>query len=151
MDKSKILTIVASVIGVIGVFFLVRVIMAGDDAIESSLDLQSSIVDPFIMFARFLLIATAVLTLAISAVNLVKHPDALKKALTGIVVLGVLLAIAYFMASDDAVTNSVGKVIKDGEAGPVSKWVSALINFTGILGLLGLLAIAGGFFKSLIK
>ena len=82
---------------------------------------------------------------------MVKHPDALKKALTGIVVLGVLLAIAYFMASDDAVTNSVGKVIKDGEAGPVSKWVSALINFTGILGLLGLLAIAGGFFKSLIK
>ena len=69
MDKSKILTIVASVIGVIGVFFLVRVIMAGDDAIESSLDLQSSIVDPFIMFARFLLIATAVLTLAISAVE----------------------------------------------------------------------------------
>lgn len=145
MDKSKIVTTAAAVLGLIGVFLLVRVFMAeGNEAIDSA---TSAIVT----YSKILLIITAVLAIVFSVLNLLKHPAALKKSLLGLVVLGVLLAIAYFTASGDAVTDSVGAVLKDGEAGAVSKWVSALINFTGILGLAGILLILLGFGRSFIK
>lgn len=143
MDKSKILNIVIAVISIIGAFLFVRVLMAGDDveAVDSAADI-------IVYYGTFLLIVTALITLVLSMVSLVKNPAALKKTLMGIAVLAVLLIISYVIASDGAVTNSVGKVIKNGEAGSVSKWVGALINFTGILGLIGLVTIAWGFVKS---
>jgi len=149
--KSKILTIVTGILGLIGVFFLIRIIMVGDDAVETSAEVQSGIVDPFITFSYVLLIITAIITILLSIVNLIKHPKALKKTLIGLGILGVLLIISYFMASDAAVTDGVGKVLKDGAAGATSKWVSALINFSAILGVIGLGAIGAGFVKSLIK
>lgn len=151
MDKSKILRIVTGIFGLIGVFFLIRVIMAGDDALKTNVDLQNSIVDPFISYSKYLLILTAIIAVVFSILNIMKNPAALKKSLMGLVVLLVLLAIAYFPASDTAVTDVSGKIIKDGEAGAVSKWVSALINYTMILGGIGILAIGAGFVKSLFK
>jgi len=151
MNKSKILTIVTGIIGLIGVFFLIRIIMVGDEAVETSADVQSGIVDPFIAFSYVLLIVTAIITVLLSIVNLVKHPQALKKTLMGLAVLGVLLVISYFMASDAAVTDGVGKVLKDGAAGSTSKWVSALINFSAILGVIGLGSIGAGFVKNIIR
>ncbi|HHC80904.1 MAG TPA: hypothetical protein ENK46_13550 [Flavobacteriia bacterium] len=148
--KSKLLTIITAVIGLIGILFLIRVIMAGDDVKESA-EVQAAVVDPFISFSYILLIITAAITVVLSIINLVKHPKALKKTLLGVVILGVLLAITYFTASGEAVIGATGRVIENGEAGATSKWVSALINFTGILGLLGLLAIGQGFVKSMIK
>ena len=143
MDKSKILTIVTAIISVIGIFLLVRVLMADD-----SVSLDGS-VGAFVNYAYYLLILTAIITVVLSIANLIKHPRALKKSLMGIAVMAVLLAIAYFTASSDAVTDGFGKVLKGGEAGNVSQWVSALINFSGILGAFGLVAIAAGVFKSL--
>jgi len=147
--KSKILAIIVAIISIIGVFFLIRIIMVGDDAIKTDLDLQSSIVDPFIHFSKFLLIITTILVVVFSILNLVKNPQALKKALIGVVALVVLLGIMYVMAPDNAVTGADGMIIKDGEAGSGSQWVSALINFTGVLGVIGLITIALGFVKSL--
>ena len=149
--KSKILTYVTGLIGIIGFYFFVRIVMEGDDAIETSVDLQASILSPFISFSIFLLIATAALSVIFSLLNLTKHPDVLKTALIGIAAMGVLLAIAYFFASDEAVTDSMGKLIKGGEAGSVSKWVSALINFSFILGAIGLGFFLFDFVKSLVK
>jgi len=85
----------------------------------------------------------------VSIGNLIKHPKALKKSLLGIAVMLVLFALAYFTSSGEAVTDGFGKVLKGGEAGNVSHWVSALINFTGILGFVGIVAIGLGVFKSL--
>ncbi len=145
-QKSKILTIITAVIGLIGVFLFIRVIMAGDDsaAVDSS-------VNAFVYFAKYLLVITAVIALVLSLLNLVKNPQALKKSLIGVAILAVLFAISYAVASDAAVTDSFGNVVKNGEAGATSKWISALINFTGVLGVLGLVAIGQGFVKSLIK
>ena len=147
MDKSKILTIVTAVLGLIGVILLVRVFMAGDESIQTNPEAQG-VVDPLITYTKFLLIIAAVIAIVFSIINLVKNPADLKMTLLGIVVLGVLLAIAYFTASGDAVTDAAGKILKDGEAGSVSKWVSALINFTGILGVVGILMILFGVVKS---
>lgn len=161
MDKSKIVTIIAAVLGLIGVFFLIRIIMAGDDAIETSADLQGSIVDPLIGFAKYLLIATAVIAILFSILNIVKHPESLKKTLITFGIFIGLFLIAYFTASDELATDAQGKAveIKDlsdkvltGDAAhSITKRVTGLINFTGILGLIGLLSIGWGFVKSLGK
>lgn len=154
MDNSKlsrILTIVAAVIGLLGAFFLVRIMMAGSDEVQNSAELQNSIVSPFITFTIVILLVTAAAAVLFSVLNLVKHPKALKKTLMMLVVMGVLLLLAYFTASDAAVTDITGNIIKNGEAGSTSKWVSALITFTGLLGAIGLGAIALGVVRGFIK
>jgi hypothetical protein len=148
---QKILTIVTGVIGLIGFFYFVRIVMVGDESIENDPELQGSILSPFITFSTTLLIAISVLTVLFSLVNLFKNPKALKRSLLGVAVLAVFLAIAYFMASDAAVSDSLGKVLKGGEAGSVSKWVSTLINYSFILGAIGLVFFLLDFFKSLVK
>lgn len=147
---SKILTLVAGLIGLIGFFFFVRILMEGDEALKIDADLQNSILSPFISFSIFLLIVTAVIAVGFSAVNLVKHPRVLKRTLMGLGVMAVFLVIAYTLADDGAVM-SLGKVLKDGEAGSVSKWVSTGINFSAILGIIGFGAFFVDFVKSLVK
>jgi hypothetical protein len=149
--KSKILTYVTGLIGLIGFYFFIRIVMEGDDAIETNVDLQASILSPFISFSKYLLIVTALLSVVFSLWNLFKHPDVLKTALIGIAFMAVLLAGAYFFASDGAVTDGMGKVIEGGEAGTVSKWVSTLINYSFILGAIGLGFFLFDFVKSLVK
>lgn len=148
---SKILSIVTGAIGIIAIYFLARIIMEGDEVVKESLELQNSIVSPYITFAKVIFIITAVLAVGFSLLNLIKHPKALKKALMSIVVLGVLLAIAYMMSSDAAVTSVSGNVLKDGEAGSTSKWVSTGIWYSLILGAIALLGIFADFVKSLVS
>jgi hypothetical protein len=148
---AKILTIVTGVIGLIGFYYFVMIASTGDEAIENDPELQGSILDPFITFSTTLLIAVAVLTVLFSLFNLFKNPKALKRSLLGVAVLAVILAVAYSMASDAEVLDSLGKVLKDGEAGSVSKWVSTLINFSFILGAIGLVFFLLDFFKSMVK
>lgn len=148
---SKILTLVAGAISLIGVFFMVRIIMVGDDTLKSDAAAQGSIISPFVTFALIVLVAVAIIAVVLSLINLVKNPQNLKKSLMAIGVLGVVLLLTYFTASDAAVLDTFGDVVKDGEAGNVSKWVSALINFTGILGAAGLGIIGYGVVRNLIK
>jgi len=147
---SKILSLVAGLIGLIAIYFLVRIIMEGDDAVKESLDLQNSLVSPFVTFAKVILIITTVLALVFSLWNLIRHPKLLKKTLISLAALGLLLLVAYVMASDAAVTSVSGNVIKDGEAGPVSKWVSTGIWYSMILGGIGLIFFLWDFVKSLV-
>jgi len=148
---SKILTLVTGLIGLIGFYYFIRIMMEGDDAIMNDADLQGSILSPFVSFATYLLIATAVIAVVFSMLNLFKHPQVLKRTLLGVGVLAVILIIAYAGASDGAVTNSVGDVLPDGEAGTVSKWVSTLISFSFYLGAIGLVFFVLDFVKSLVK
>ena len=150
-NLSKILTLIAGLIGAIGFIFFIRVIMAGDDAIENDAAVQASIVSPFVFFAEVVLIATAVIAVIFSVVNLLKNPQVLKRSLIAVGVLIVFLVIAYSISSDAAVTDTVGKVLEDGEAGSVSKWVSTGINFSAILGIIGFGAFFIDFVRSLVK
>ena len=148
---SKILTLVAGLIGLIAFYFFIRIVMVGDDIIETDAEVQASIVSPFINFAKFVLIATALIAVVFSIVNLVKHPQVLKRTLIGVAALAGLLVAAYAVSSDAAVTDTVGRVLEDGEAGSVSKWVSTGINFSAILGVVGLAFFLFDFVKSLAK
>ena len=148
---SKILSLTSGLIGLIAIYFLVRIIMEGDDAVKESLDLQNSLVSPFVSFARIILIITTIIAVVFSLWNLVRQPKLLKKTLLSLAALGVLLLIAYMMASDAAVTNISGNVIKDGEAGSTSKWVSTGIWYSLILGGIGLAFFLWDFVKSLVS
>jgi uncharacterized membrane protein len=148
---SKILSLASGLIGLIAIYFLVRIIMEGDDAVKESLELQNSLVSPFVSFAKVILLITAIIAVVFSLWNLVRQPKLLKKTLISLAALAVLLMIAYAMASDAAVTNVSGNVIKDGEAGPVSKWVSTGIWYSMILGGIGLGFFLWDFIKSLVS
>lgn len=148
---SKILSLVAGLIGLVGFYFFIRVMQAGDEAIETDVAVQNSIVSPFVSFAIFVLVATAVIAVLFSLGNLFKNPDVLKRSLISVAIMGVVLAISYSFASDAAVTDTVGKVLEDGEAGPVSKWVSTGINFSAILLGVGLLFFIVDFVRSLVS
>jgi len=148
---SGILTIVAGLIGFIAFYFFVRIVMIGDETIENDAAVQASIVSPFISFAKFVLIATAAITVVFSVMNVVKNPHVLKTSLMGIGAMAVVLIIAYSFASDAAVTDGVGKVLEFGEQGSISKWVSTLINYSFILGAIGLVFVLLDFAKGLIK
>jgi hypothetical protein len=150
-NVSKILSIVAGVIGVVAIFFLARIIMEGDETVKSSLELQNSIVSPFIQFAKIILIITALLAIGFSLFNLVRQPKMLKKALISIAALGIVLVISYVMASDAAVYDVSGNVLKDGEAGSTSKWVSTGIIYSLFLGAIGLGFFLWDFVKSLVS
>jgi len=148
---SKILTLVAGLIGLIAFYFFIRIVMVGDDIIETDADVQASIVSPFINFAKFVLIATGVIAVVFSMLNLLKQPQVLKRTLLGIVALAVILVIAYSVSSDAAVLDVSGRVLEDGEAGSISKWVSTGINFSAILGVIGLGFFVVDFVRSLAK
>ena len=148
---SKILSLASGLIGLIAIYFLARIIMEGDDAVKESLELQNSLVSPFVSFAKVILIITTVITVVFSLWNLVRHPKLLKKTLVSIAALAVLLLIAYMMATDEATLNMSGNIIKDGEAGSTSKWVSTGIWYSMILGAIGLGFFLFDFVKSLFS
>lgn len=147
---SKILSLVSGLIGLIAIYFLARIIMEGDDAVKENLDLQNSLVSPFVSFARIILIITAIIAIVFSLWNLIRQPKLLKKALISLAAMAVLLIVAYGLASDAAVTNASGIVIKNGEAGSVSKWVSTGIIYSMILGGIGLAFFLWDFVKGLV-
>ncbi len=148
---SKILSIVTGLIGLIAIYFLMRIIMEGDDAVKESVDIQNSLVSPYITFATIVLYITAIIAVVFSVLNLIKHPQLLKKTLISLVALGILLVISYVIADDSATVNASGIVLEDGEAGATSKWVSTGIWYSLILGAVGLLVIFSGFVKSLVS
>lgn len=149
--KSKILTYITGFIGLIGFYFFVRIIMEGDTVLTEDVDAQNSVLSPFITYSIFLLIATSAIAVVFSLINLTKNPAVLKRTMLGVAAMAILLVIAYVFASDAATTDAMGKVILDGEAGSVSKWVSALINYSFILGAIGLGFFLFDFVKSLVK
>ena len=150
-NLSKILTIIAFVVGIIAIYFMARIVMEGDDVLEVDADLQGSIISPFITYAKIILIITALLAIVFSIWNLFKHPAQLKMALIGLVAMAVVIGISYVISDDGEVVDAVGKVLKDGEAGTTSKLVSTGIYTTFFLGTIGLAFFVWDFVKSLAK
>ncbi len=146
---SKIVTILTAIAGLIGVILYGRLISAGDDAIVAEYATKgTSVADAYISYGQILLIITAVIAILYSLWSLLKNPAALKKAIIALVALGILLAISYALANDGATVDRLGNIIKDGQAGSISKWVSTLMNFSGVLFLVGLATVLWGGLKS---
>lgn len=147
---SKILKGVVGLIAVVAAYFFIKIISTGDDVIVAGGG-SLGIVGPMVSFSIGLFLVVLGLTVLFSIIGLFKKPEALKKTLLGLVVLGVFLAISYGLAADTAVTDVTGEVLEGGEAGANSKWVSTGIWYTVLLGATAIATIVLGGLKSIIK
>jgi hypothetical protein len=147
--SSKILMYVAGAIGLISIIFLARIVIAGDDAIMASAEVQNSVVTPFIIFSIIILILTAVITFIFSGYNLVQHPESAKNTLMGVGVLVGLLLITYFVSPNSEVLDLTGKVLM--EESSTSQLISAGISYSFLLGTIGIGFFLWDFVKSMIK
>ena len=96
---------------------------------------QTTISLPLISFSFWLFVAAVVIAVLLSLWTIIKNPENLKKMIMSLLALGVLLAIAYFMADSDVVYDAAGKIQPGGEEGSsVNKWVGAGIWYSIILG-----------------
>ena len=107
---NKIVKIGVGVVGVIAIFFLIRIIGAGDDAIENDLDLQGSLVSPFMYIAYIVLAIIVAIVAFFSLKNIITRPAVLKSTLKNVGAFAVLAAIAYF-----AFAKGVETPLKDGD------------------------------------
>lgn len=148
---SKLLTGFVALIGLIGAVLFIRVVMAGDESIETDAAVQESVVNPIVTFSTILLYISVIVTVVMSLLGLFKNPAALKKTLIGLLVLAAVLAVSYFAASDAAVYDSQGVLLKDGEAGATSKWVGTGIIYSLILGAVAAMFFVFDLVKGLVK
>ncbi|MEQ6123740.1 hypothetical protein AAON49_06025 [Pseudotenacibaculum sp. MALMAid0570] len=149
---TKVLTIVAVVIALIGAFFYIRILSAGDEAIESTADLQNSIISPFVWVTIIVLGIAVAASLISSISSLIKKPEQLKKTLLSIGALAVVLVISYFLHDASEVVDASGKVLDGGAQGETSNvWSSTGIWFSVILGAVGLGMFLVDMVKSLVK
>ncbi|MBS9774173.1 MAG: hypothetical protein KGV59_03330 [Tenacibaculum sp.] len=116
---------------------------------EENTPAMVSAVSFMVNVAYFLLILVVAVTIALSLLSLIKNPSALKKTIAGLVILAVILGVSYVLAGNGKVLGSDGHTLL--EAGNVSKWSEAGLNFS-----LALLLIGGVFFvldllKGLVK
>ena len=152
---SKILTIVALLIALIAAFFYISILYNGDAAIKEgpdALDLQNTIISPFVTTTVIILGITIFFAVVSSILNMVKKPEALKKTLLSVGILAVVLVIAYLLKDDSVVLDAQGKVLKGGIAGETSNvWSSTGIWYSVILGGVGLALFLVDMVKSLVK
>lgn len=152
MKSNKILSIIIAVVALVGAFLFIRIFMEDGEAIETDVNLQNKVISPIIYYSTFLLIATVVITIALSLWSLIRNPENLKKTLMGLAVLGVLLVISYGLSDSDAVINAAGGISDGGEAGSsTNKWVGTGIWYSLILGGIASLFFVYDLVKGLIK
>lgn len=120
MNIQKITTIVALILGVLGLIFQVTILSKGDDVIEmNSLAGDFSAVSPMITLALFILAVVVFITLVSSFAALASNPAKLKKALISIAAFAVVVVISYVFS------EGVETPLKDGEvlSASGSRWV----------------------------
>lgn len=124
MNIQKIVKIVALVIGLIAVFFLVRIMMLGDEAIEADVANQS-VLSGFANLAYVVLAIAAVAAVGFSVANLVSQPEKLKKALMSVGVFALVLAIAWFASSGQERLLSDGTTLTAGQSQMIEAGIKA--------------------------
>ncbi|MCF4100300.1 hypothetical protein L1I30_01350 [Gillisia sp. M10.2A] len=145
MNVHKILKYIALVIGVIGLILLGRIIMAGDDAIDASADLQSSMLDPM-MYVTYIVFA---ITLVIVAFFVIKglFSGNIKNTLISVGAFALIVVVAYVL------TDGTQLELKDGTTLSASgdHWVGAGLVVFYILAIIAVGAMVLSGIRKLIK
>ncbi|CAI8394878.1 MAG: Uncharacterised protein [Polaribacter sejongensis] len=145
---TKIITYAVTAIAVIGIILLVRVLMAGEGAVQDDVDVANKVVSPLVYFSQYLLYFTIGVTIVLSLLGLFKNPESLKKTLLALAVLCLLFVTAYFIADSSVVLDNADVILEGGEAGSsINRLVGTGIWFSMILGIIGL----GFFILDLVK
>lgn len=135
MGIYKILKYLAIAFGVIAAVLLARVLMAGDDSITGSADVQASVVDPFLWVSYIVLGIVIALVLFYVIKGLFKGD--IKKTLLSVGLFLVIIVLSYVLAGDEIIydRNDVPVISASG-----SKWVGAGLIAFYILGAFAILA-----------
>ena len=145
MTLHKILKYVALVLGLIGIVFLVRILLADDGSIVASADAQESLITPFLWLAYFILL----ITLVIVAFFVIKglFSGDIKTTLISVGAFVLVIVIAYVLTDGNEVQ------LKDGGtlSASASHWVSAGLAMFYILGAIAVGAMLLSGVKKLIK
>lgn len=128
MAIQKIIKILAFVVGIVGIFFLIRIMMIGDEAIEMDPSNQG-VVSGYITVALIVLAIATILTLVFMLLNLFTDPSKLKRALISVGLFGLAVFIAYIMSTGVEQNLGDGKILTAGE----SRWVETGIRTFYIL------------------
>lgn len=105
MRGARIASIITYILMAVGIVFLVLVIYHGDEAIETSGEIQSQVVDPFITIGVYTVIITAAIAILLSIIQLFRNFSNAINALIGLVFLAVVFIVAYFMADGGDYTS----------------------------------------------
>ncbi|WP_452599683.1 hypothetical protein [Pontimicrobium sp. MEBiC01747] len=119
---QKILKIVLLLLGLASIFFLIRIVSAGDEAIETAAAVgDTGLVNPIMFVAYFVLAVTLLLVVVFVLVNLFSNTSSLKKTLISVGAFLVLVVLSYAMAT------GIETPMQDGEmlSASGSKWVGA--------------------------
>lgn len=135
MKGNKITTLLIVLVAIVSFFFLGRIISNGDQAIESSAELQNSLVSPFISLAYIVMAIIVVLVVFFVLRHLITHPKALKSALISSGLFLALVLITFFLSSGEAVTNNAGETLITAYG---SRWVGAGLRLFYILSVLAI-------------
>ncbi len=144
--NKKIITVIVAVLAIIGlVLALMAMTVEADDRVAA--DVAAS---PLVSYSLVLLGITAVVAVLGSLFSLLKNPAALKKAIMGLVVLGVVLLVSYLLANSDQVIDAKNEIIA-ATGSSVSKLTSTGIIFSAILMLVAGLFFVWDLLKGLVK
>jgi hypothetical protein len=114
----KIIKIVAAVISLLGIISLVRIISAGDDAIDAAaLAGDTAIVEPMAWAAYIMLGLVLVFVIFFVVKNLVTNTSGFKNTLIGVGAFAAVLIIAYVVSGGDSMTYKLQDgVATDGQS-----------------------------------
>ena len=145
MTLHKILKYIALVIGVVGLILWARVLMAGDDAIENSADVQASVVTPF-LYVAYIVFAIIVLLVLFFVIKGLFSGD-IKRTLIAAGTFIAVVAIAYVL------TDGTEKQLSDGTMLSASgdHWVGAGLVTFYILACIAILLMVVSGIRKLIK
>ena len=145
MTLHKILKYVAFVLGVIGIIFLVRILLADDGSIVASADAQESLITPFLWLAYIILLIVLVMVAIFVIKGLFKGN--IKTTLISIGAFALVIVVAYVL------TDGTEVQLKDGGtlSASASHWVSAGLGMFYILAVIAVGAMVISGVKKLIK
>lgn len=142
MNLHKILKYIALVIGVVGLILWARVLMAGDDAIENSADVQASVVTPF-LYVAYIVFALIVLLVLFFVIKGLFSGD-IKRTLIAVGAFIVVIGIAYVLTSGTERQLSDGTMLSAN----ADHWVgTGLVTFYILAGIAVLLMVVSGIRK----
>jgi succinate dehydrogenase hydrophobic anchor subunit len=142
MKIQSIVKIVSAIIGVLGAFFLLRIISTGDEDIKMAASMGDfGVVSPLVELASIVLIITIAVTLIFTLRGVFSDFTKLKKAGIAIGLFLVVIFISFILS------DGVETPLKDGEilSASSSKWVGTGIRSFYILSLvaISLMALSG--------
>lgn len=145
MTIYKVFKYIAILIGVISLYYMVRVLVAGNQSIMDSGDLQSSLISPFLYVGYIVLILAALIALIFAIKGLFEGD--VKETLVSIGSIAVVVLISYLVTSGEPYQMTDGTVLSEG----IVHWISAGFVIFYILGILAIGSMLYGGIRKLTK